>query len=176
VRRRAAALVLAAAALAAAQAQATAARCIGPDDARTLVLIALPDAIDGLAARCATALPPNAFLRSRGAALADRYRHEAPVDPARARRALEAVTGQDLSFLASDTTVSTLAHEFVGNAIRERVSQNDCPAADALVALAAPMRADAMAEALLLALQIAGPGAALPGGLHICRDDEEPAR
>lgn len=162
-------LALGAAACIAGQADA---RCVTPDDARTLFAVALPDAIEGLATRCGPALPADAFLPSQGAALAERYRHEAPVDPARARRAIEDASGQDLAFLASADTVTRLAHEFVEHAIRDRVSARDCPTLDGLISLAAPMRADSMAEAILLALQFAGPGA-LPGGMTICRDPSD---
>ena len=88
--------------------------CIPPHDMKTLIRIALPDAIEGLAERCRTALPGNAFLPSEGMALAARYRREAPVDPARAREAIEAATGQDLSGLASDDTVQLMARQIIG--------------------------------------------------------------
>ena len=161
-------LLAAAAALIPVQAQAA---CLTADDARALLSVALPDAIDGLAARCAPTLPRDAFLPSEGAALAERYRREAPVDPARARHAIETASGQDLSFLASDETVTRLAHDYVLKTIRDRVAPHDCQTVDAMLALAAPMRADAMAEAILLGLQLAGPGS-LPGGVSLCSERE----
>jgi hypothetical protein len=161
------ALALAAAALTATQANAA---CLTRDDARTLLSVALPDAIEGLAARCARVLPREAFLPSQGAALAARYRREAPADPARARHAIEAASGQDLSFLADDDTVSKLAHDTVEKAIRARVSQRDCTTVDGLIALAAPLRADAMAEAILLTLQFAGSDAT--PGFTLCRPED----
>lgn len=165
--------LLAAGALALATGQAHAA-CLQPDDARLLFTLALPDAIEGLAQRCAPALPAGAFLPTEGAALAARYRREAPADPARARKAIEAASGQDLSFLASDETVTRLAHDFVARTIQKKVSTGDCATIDGLVALAAPMRADSMAEALMLALQLAGPDLAV-GSLSICRDGAQVA-
>ncbi len=149
------------------------ARCIAPHDARTLFAVALPDAIQGLTARCAPVLSSTAFLPSFGAALADRYRHEAPIDPARARKAIEAATGQDLSFLASDSTVTQMADTLVEKTIAKRVDTRDCQTIDGLVALAAPMRADDMAEALVLAMRIAGPQLALPGGITVCHHHDE---
>ncbi len=150
------------------------AACLTRDEARTLLSVALPDAIEGLATRCGTVLPPQAFLPSEGAALAARYRREAPADPIRARHAIEVASGQDLSFLADDDTVLKLAHDIVAKAIRARVHPDDCATVDGLVALAAPLRADAMAEAILLALQFAG-SEAVPG-FSICRPDEAPTR
>jgi hypothetical protein len=151
--------------------QAHAAACLTPGDARVLLSVALPDAIEGLSTRCAGVLPPDAFLRTDAAALADRYRREAQVDPARARKAIEAASGQDLSFLADDDSVTRLAHEFVGKAIAKRLSTRDCSTVDSMIALAAPLRADSMAEAVLLGLQLAGPDAA--PGLAICRPGDE---
>lgn len=168
---RAAALIAAVAALAGAQAQAA---CLQPEEARTLFAMALPDAIDGLTRRCTPALPAGAFLPSRGAALAQRFRREAPFDPARARHAIEVASGQDLSFLADDATVTRLAHEFVDRAIDERVATGDCDAIDGLVQLAAPLRADAMAEALMLGLQLAGPELTV-GRVSICRGRDDVA-
>jgi hypothetical protein len=146
-----------------------AAACLTRDDARTLLSVALPDAIEGLAARCDPVLPHQAFLPSEGAALAARYRREAPADPAVARHAIEVASGQDLSFLADDDTVAKLAHDYVEKAIRARVHPSDCTTVDGLVALAAPLRADAMAEAILLALQFAGTDAT--PGFTLCRPE-----
>ncbi|HET8613827.1 MAG TPA: hypothetical protein VFL92_13780 [Sphingomonas sp.] len=148
--------------------------CIRPADARAVLGVALPDAIEALAKRCGPALPADSYLRTQGAALADRYRREAPVDPARARKAIEAVTGRDLSDFASDDTVLMLADQFVGHAVKERVATRDCDSIDGMVALAAPMRADAMAEAILLALEIAGPEQT--GGYAICQPGAEVAK
>jgi hypothetical protein len=167
VRLSALAAMLAGAALVSAPASAA---CLTQDDARTLLAVALPDAIEGLAARCGPVLPTGAFLPTEGKRLADRYRREAPADPARARHAIQAASGQDLSFLADDDTVTRLAHDYVEKAIRGRVSTNDCPTVDSLVALAAPLRADAMAEAILLALQVAGPEAT--PGFALCGPNE----
>jgi hypothetical protein len=152
---------------------ATAARCVAPHDARTLFEMALPGAIQGLTARCTPVLSPTAFLPSFGATLAERYRHEAAVDPARARKAIEAATGQDLSFLASDSTAVQMADTLVEKTIAKRVQTRDCETIDGLVALAAPMRADDMAEALVLAMRVAGPDLALPGGITVCHHRDE---
>ena len=148
------------------------AACLQPDDMRVLLSVALPDAIEGLAARCAPVLPAGAYLPSQGAALAQRFRREVPVDTAKARRAIETASGQDLSFLASDDSVTRMAHDYVGNTIRKQVPTEDCGAIDGLISLAAPMRADAMAEMILLALQLAGPDA-MPG-LSLCGQASAP--
>ncbi len=158
-------------ALAAGQAEAARPACVTPHDMRTLIAVALPDAVEGLADRCKGALPPSAFLPSQGASLAARYRREAPVDPAKARRAIEAATGQDLSSLASDDTVTLLARQFVGDQIARHVRTGDCRTVDGMVALAAPLHADAMAEAILVALRVAGPGEVK--GMEICPPKEE---
>ena len=138
---------------------------------RTLISVALPDAVDGLAEHCAAALPAGAFLPTEGKMLAERYRHESPVDPARARRAIEAATGQDLSGFASDDTVTNLARQFIVDQIVHHVPVRDCTTADGMVALAAPLRANAMAEAILFALELAGPDQTK--GLAVCSPKEE---
>lgn len=147
--------------------------CIERSDMRTLIAVALPDAIEGLAERCSPALPADAFLPNEGKGLATRYRHEMPADPARARRAIEAATGQDLSSFASDDTVINLARTIVGQQINDHVSIRDCGTIDNVVALAAPLKAHAMVEAILLALQVAGPEQTK--GLAICRPNDEGA-
>jgi hypothetical protein len=154
-------------------AQAERPPCIAPHDARTLIRIALPDAIDGLVDRCKAALPADAFLPNEGAGLAQRFRREAPVDPAQARQAIQAATGQDLSSLASDETVTTLARQFVGQQIADHVPPRNCKSIDSMVELAAPLRANAMSEAILLALEVAGPEQTK--GLAICRPKDEGA-
>lgn len=160
-------------ALAATTAQATPPACVKRGDVRTLIRVALPSAVEALAARCKATLPPDAFLTSQGAALAERYRRQAPADPARARAAIEAATGHDLSNFADDDTVVTLAHDFIANAIQRRIKTSDCDMIDEMVTLAAPLRADAMAEAILVGLEMAGPDATR--GLAICRPSAESA-
>ena len=51
---------------------------------------------------------------------------QAPVDPARARAAIEAATGQDLSNFASNDTMLTIARGFVDDQIQQRVPLKDC--------------------------------------------------
>lgn len=138
---------------------------------RTLVRIALPDAIDGLAARCGPALPPDAFLPSEGKALAMRYRQEAPVDPARARAAIQAATGQDLSSIASDDTIDTMARQLIADQISQRLPLGDCREADTLVSLAAQLHADDMARAIVLILEMAPPGRIK--GLAVCHPSDD---
>lgn len=159
--------------LTAAQAAAERPACIRPHDMRTLIRIALPDAVEGLATHCRPALPADAFLTSEGPGLADRFRHEAPVDPARARAAIEAATGQDLSSFASDDTVTGLARQFVGEQIARHVPLKNCGSIDSMMEFAGDLRADAMAEAILLALEVAGPGEVK--GLAICPPKDEGA-
>jgi len=152
--------------LAAGQAEAALPSCIAPHDMRTLIAIALPDAVEGLAERCKGALPPDAFLPTQGANLAARYRHEAPVDPARIGRAIQDVTGQDLSNFASDDTVLMIARQFVSDQITRHVRTGDCRTVDGMVAAAAPLHAEAMTDAILLAIRVAGPGKMK--GIDVC--------
>jgi hypothetical protein len=145
--------------------------CIAPHDMKTLIRIALPDAIEGLADRCRPALPAGAFLPSEGMALAARYRQEAPVDPARARAAIEAATGQDLSSVASDDTVQLMARQLIGQQIAQKLPLGDCREADTLVHLAAPLHPGDMAEAIVLVLKMA-PDTRIKG-LAICHSRDE---
>jgi hypothetical protein len=154
-------------------AQAERPTCIHPHDMRTLIRIALPDAVEALAARCRPALPADAFLPNEGNGLAQRYRHEAPVDPARARAAIEAATGQDLSNFASNDTMLTIARGFVDDQIQQRVPIKDCTSIDSMMAIAGALPADTMAEAILVAIEVAGPEQTK--GLAICRPKDDGA-
>ena len=165
--------LLALIALGAGQAEAARPACVEPRDMRTVIAVALPEAVEGLADHCMAALSGDAFLPNNGALLAARYRHEMPVDPAKARQAIQSATGQDLSSFASDDTVTNLAGQFIRDQIDHHVPMRDCGAADDMVALAAPLRADAMVEAILLALEIAG--ADQMKGLAVCQPKDEGA-
>ena len=147
--------------------------CIRPHDMRTLIRIALPDAVEALAERCRSALPDDAFLPNEGGGLAERYRHEAPVDPARARAAIEAATGQDLSNFASNDTMLTIARGFVDDQIQQRVPLKDCKSIDGMMQFAGALPADTMAEAILVAIEVAGPEQTK--GLAICRPKDDGA-
>jgi hypothetical protein len=171
---RALAAMLALTGLGSAQvAQAAKPACIAPHDMRTLIRVALPDAIESIAGRCKAALPADAFLPNEGEGLARRYRAQAPVDPARVRAAVEAATGQDLSSFASDDTVYALARQFIDDQIANRVPTRECENIDGMIELASNLRADAMAEAILLALQVAGPH--VVKGIAICPPKEDGA-
>ena len=154
-------------------AQAERPACIPPHDMRILIRIALPDAVEALTDRCRTALPADAFLPNEGPGLAQRFRHQAPVDPERARAAIEEATGQDLSGFASTDTVTNLARQFVGMQIEQRVPLKDCHTVDSMMQLAGSLPADAMAEAILVAIELAGPEQTK--GLAICRPKDEGA-
>jgi hypothetical protein len=140
---------------------------------RLLIRVALPDAVEAVAARCKPALPADAFLPNEGAGLANRFRHEAPVDPAAARAAIQDATGQDLSSFADDGTVVSLARQLVDTQIEQHVPLKDCGSIDSMMELAGNLRADAMAEAILLALELAGPDQVK--GLAICPPKDEGA-
>ena len=145
--------------------------CILRHDMRILIRLALPDAVEALATRCRGALPADAFLPNEGPGLAQRFRLQAPIDPARARAAIEAATGQDLSSFASNDTITNLARQFVGMQIDQRVPLKECHSVDSMMQLAGVLPADAMAEAILLALEVAGPEQTK--GLAICRPKGE---
>jgi len=159
--------------LAAQAAQAERPTCIHPHDMRTLIRIALPDAVEALADRCKPALPADAFLPNEGSGLAQRFRHEAPVDPARARAAIEAATGQDLSSFASNDTMLTIARGLVDDQIQKRVPLKDCKTVDSMMQFADALPADTVAEAILLAIEVAGPEQTK--GLAICRPKDDGA-
>jgi hypothetical protein len=146
-------------------------QCIEEHDMRTLIRMALPAAIEGLADHCKAALPADAFLPNEGPGLAQRFRYEAPVDPNRARAAIEAATGKDLSSFASSDTVMQMARQFVGAQIAERVPLKDCKTVDKMMEFGGALKASAMSEAILMAMEIAGPERTK--GLAICppRDD-----
>jgi hypothetical protein len=165
--------MFAVAALVAGQAEAARPACIPHHDMRMLIRVALPDAVEALVERCRPALPADAFLPNEGSGLANRFRHEAPVDPARARAAIEEATGQDLSSFASDDTVTNFARQFVDDQIAHHVPLKDCRSIDKMAELAGNLRADAMVEAILLALEVAGPDQTK--GLAICPPKEEGA-
>lgn len=168
-------IALSAAALAviAGQVQAERPACIPHHDMRTLIRLALPDAVEALATRCRLALPRDAFLTNEGAGLANRYRTQVPVDPAAARQAIQEATGQNLSGFASDDTITGLARQFVGQQVEQHVPLKDCENIDSMMELAGNLRADGMTEAILLALELAGPDSVQ--GLAVCPPKDEGA-
>lgn len=166
-------LALAASALIAGQLQAQRPACIPHHDMRTLIRLALPDAVEALVDRCRAVLPRDAFLPNEGVGLAGRYRQEAPVDPAAARQAIQEATGQNLASFASDDTVIGLARQIVHQQIEEHVPLRDCENIDSMAELAGNLRADGLTEAILLALELAGPGRVK--GLAVCPPKDEGA-
>ena len=151
--------------------QAARPACVEPHDMRTLIRVALPDAIESITQRCRATLPADAFLSNEGAGLAQRYRAQAPVDPARVRAAVEAATGQDLSSFGSDDTVYALARQFIDEQVANRVPTRECHDIDGMIQMASNLHANAMSEAILLALQVAGPH--VVKGIAICPPKED---
>lgn len=132
--------------------------CLTPDEADAVMTVALPGIVTGTADRCAAGLPRDAFLIERGPALADRYRREGQSAWPRARGVMTRLGGSAAEGLLSgfgEAGQRAAVDGFVGAAIAERLSEDRCVAADAMLELIEPLPTLSIGRIATLLLAVA---------------------
>ncbi len=161
---------LAAASLLIASSSAAAAppRCVTRAEAADLGLFLMPVLIDGIAAKCRTALPADAFLVRDGRALAQRLDAEGLRRWPGARRAMEKMGGDKLPDFVSDDTAQRLAREAVASEVVKDVKSKDCPDIDEGLSILAPLPTENFGRMIALFLSFADRDPKKPGDIPIC--------
>jgi len=148
--------------------------CITKKEATALIAYALPQAINGTAKRCASALPANAFLRREGPQLAARYAGQKDRYWPQARPAFMKTLGADGSAdmvrKLPDETVRQLADVFVEGFVSQRIALKSCSKLDLAIDLLSPLPPENTAGLIALTLDLAGAADPKLGKVTLCQD------
>jgi hypothetical protein len=156
-----------------AQAQAGAA-CLSRAEANALFANTLPDVMEGVRNKCASALPPSAFLTTQGPSLVARYRASASGDWALARSGFVKMMGAkgqtEAKMMAAmpDQALQGLLGAAFSVVVAEDIKLKDCPQIDRFVAALSPLPAANVAE-IVTGLIVLG-GAGNDDKFQLCRD------
>lgn len=156
-----------------AQAQAP---CLTPSEVSSLVSYAMPSVIEGTAKRCATALAPNAFLRTDGERLAARYSQRKDAAWPRAKAAFMKIGNSDDSNGAEffrnmpDKVQRDMLDVIIPGLVSQEIGLDKCLDLDNFARLLAPLPPENTAELVGLVAGLASkPGDdSKPGKLRIC--------
>lgn len=170
---------LAALAITAAPVSARAAEppCLTPAEFTSLSSYALPSIITGTAQRCATSLPPGAWLNRNGDRLAARYaQNRADVWPA-AKAAFVKLSsrsgggGDAANFIRTlpDATQQQMLDALISGMVVQQLPPSRCDVVDQMVRVLSPLPPENAAELIALAVGIgARTGRAKLGMVSIC--------
>jgi hypothetical protein len=176
-------IAFAAAFLAAAPGSASAAEppCLTPAEFTSLAGYALPSIITGTAQRCATTLPPAAYLRTDGTALAARYAGQKAKHWPSAKAAflkLSGATNADANKLfrdMPDASLQGILDATMEGMISQQIPLKRCGVIDRLVGLLSPLPPENTAELIAVAVGLgaktdANTKRTKVGKLSICQD------
>jgi hypothetical protein len=144
---------------AAAQEQAQV-QCLTAPEARALFTFIIPEAVEGVAAKCKAALPATAFLPSSSAATVAKFREAAKGGWPAARAAFLKIGGPakeaDLMAKMSDATLQPFVSEAFAGVVANDVKPADCRKIDRFVAALAPIPPSNVADLITALIALVG--------------------
>ena len=133
-----AAASLALSANAAQAAQTTEAACMTEAEVEAILLLVLPDIVRGITETCKPALPANAYLLTKGEALAAKFEAEAEAT----RPAMLTAVGKMIGIKGKDLpldAMATVMKAVVGPKLSQDLKVKDCPNIDRMFGYLDPM-------------------------------------
>lgn len=125
-----------------AQAQDTS-TCLTDSEARAMLTFAIPEALEGVANKCAAALPPTAFMRNKGAETVAQFRTAAQGSWPVAKSAFLKFgrPGDDTKMMAAmpDSALMPFVSAALSQVVAQDIKPADCPKIDRFVAALAPL-------------------------------------
>lgn len=150
--------------------------CLTHDEATALLAYALPQAISGAAKRCTPVLPPDAYLRRKGGALAARYAGQKDKYWPTAKPAFLKTlgTGGDdmgkVTRTLPDETLRQLADVFVEGYVSQKIAPKSCDKLDVAIDLLAPLPPENTAGLIALTLEVASAAEPKVGKFALCKN------
>lgn len=136
-----------------AQAATASMPCLTEAEATALFTATMPDVIDGIAKKCATALPGTAVLRSGLAPLLDRYRPAAEAAWPQASTAFTKLAGKDLEGIDPK-----LVRPMIGPMVAELVGQElkpvQCPLYNRVIGGLSPLPLPNIADVVIAMFEL----------------------
>ena len=135
-------------------------QCLTAPEARALFTFVIPEAIEGVAAKCKTALPSTAFLPSSSAATIAKFREAAKGGWPAARAAFLKISGPDketeVVAKMSDKALQPFVSEAFAGVVANDVKPADCPKIDRFVAALAPIPPSNVADLITALIGLVG--------------------
>ena len=173
--RRIGAAVALAVALAPCAVRAAEPPCLPPPEFTALATYALPSAIGGAEQRCSPTLPPDAYLRTDGTALAARYAvGKATAWPGAKAAFLKLAGGNnpdagDLTRNLPDATLQQIVDTAIVTKVSDALPVDRCDTVSHLVKLLAPLPPESTAGVIALAIGLgASSGHGRIGKIAVC--------
>lgn len=113
--------------------------CLTQAEAIDLSIFMLPAAVDGIAEKCAGALPPGAFLRGEHRAFSERLREQRASRWPNVRQAMSKMGDSELPEGLGDEALMKITEVTVGALVTQDVRAQDCTAADELIRAVEPL-------------------------------------
>jgi hypothetical protein len=128
-------------------------RCLQPQEAESLALVALPDILRETVRTCATALPASSFVRANSAPLIARYQVEADRAWPAAQRALLKLSDPMIEPLLNTQIAREMLTALAVSQIVGRIDVADCNTIDRLASLLQPLPPRNTAGLIVTSLQ-----------------------
>lgn len=148
--------------------------CLTPAEFSALSSYALPSLITGVAARCTTTLPANAYLTRSGAQLSQRYAARKQAAWPGARAAFLKVSGgnaevSQLFTAMPDEALQPMVDGLISGMIGQKLPTERCGSIDRLASLLAPLPPENTVELIALAVGLGSKsGKGRVGQFSIC--------
>lgn len=147
-------------------------QCMTKVEAKSLFVFILPSAVEGLAAKCRSALPADAYLLSPGAAA--RFRSESEASWPGARAAFGRIAGPAAMKVLDDSTTRKLISTSIVDGIASDVKPKSCVGIDQLLSALQPLP-PANFSALIESFMTLGLGTdGRSGSFRLCPEPGEP--
>ncbi|MCT2399580.1 hypothetical protein [Novosphingobium mangrovi (ex Huang et al. 2023)] len=150
--------------------------CLTHAEATSLLTYALPQAINGTAARCAQVLPANAFLRRHGGELAARYAGQKDKYWPQAKPAFLKTLGPDGDVSANtvrnlpDDRMRQIVDIFVEGLVSQQIALKSCNKLDLAIDLLSPLPPENTAGLIALTMEVASNAEPKMGKFALCKD------
>ena len=145
--------------------------CLTHAETTAMIGYALPDLLGGLREKCKAALPAGAFLTSRSGEVEARYRAQSDTLWPEAKSALAKMVGDDATLRKMpDTAVRPFLTAAFATAITDDIKPKDCPTADGVVEMLAPLPPQNLARliGIILASEDKDSDPAGRSGFEVC--------
>ncbi|HEX8301790.1 hypothetical protein [Sphingomonas sp.] len=141
-------------------------QCLTADEASAMFTSVAPGLLRSASEACASALPAGAYLRDRGAALADRYSAPAAAAKPLAMVALNKIAGGES---ATPEMFDMITGSMIGALAAGQIKPKDCISINRVVELLDPLPPANMAGLVVAILELSAADARKPAPFQICK-------
>ncbi len=130
--------------------------CLTPNEAQSLLSVALPDIVTSMVEKCGPTLPASAYLNRSSTDLIARYRTSANASWPAAKRAIGKLAGGDTGMLASlpDEALKGFFTAGISTAVAKDIKPDSCSSIDRGIKALAPLPPENTADLIGLLIEM----------------------